>query len=165
MTRTWWWTASTWPRMNQALASSKSFLDLWYSWEWVKFSITRCNNCFITQADEPTHIAPYHAEEATSRHEEQGFKGTGLLSNWTHLCELSKFWALLLAFLAIETKFWGARSAARPLCLSYLSICKRTCSTGVLFKYLIISSRSLFPACVSLLRVNFPCSPSPPPVL
>ena len=34
-----------------------------------------------SQADEPTHIAPYHAEEATSRHEEQGFKGTGLLSN------------------------------------------------------------------------------------
>lgn len=33
------------------------------------------------RADEPTHIAPYHAEEATSRHEEQGFKGTGLLSN------------------------------------------------------------------------------------
>jgi hypothetical protein len=33
------------------------------------------------QADEPTHIAPYHSEEVTSQHEEQGFKGTGLLSN------------------------------------------------------------------------------------
>ena len=33
------------------------------------------------RADEPTHIAPYHSEEVTSQHEEQGFKGTGLLSN------------------------------------------------------------------------------------
>ena len=33
------------------------------------------------QADEPTHIAPYHPEDTSSRPEEQGFKGTGLLSN------------------------------------------------------------------------------------
>jgi len=33
------------------------------------------------RADEPTHIAPYHPEDTSSRPEEQGFKGTGLLSN------------------------------------------------------------------------------------
>ena len=46
-----------------------------------KQEVVKSRTYLLLKADEPTHIAPYHAEEATSQHEEQGFKGTGLLSN------------------------------------------------------------------------------------
>ena len=89
-TKTWWWMESIWLRMKPALASWKSSLDLSYFWGWVSllnFRLTKNtlppkDSKMFLQADEPTHIGPaYHAEEATTRHEEQGFKGTGLLSN------------------------------------------------------------------------------------